>query len=296
MALLITKKGGGLIPEESLMHQLVSMIGEFPKAMASPLVGAGVLVGEDKAFYTTNKNVMRLLPTSGHEVVHAEEEALGKCAGLAPGVSVDIVVTLEPCRGRKPKGEIPCCQRIVNFSKNNPVRRVIIGILETGHGLRYLLSQNINVVLLHGKDHARILGPNALRAIDEFQRARNPNLRIIPNATIDPLNQEAYRRFLLAQGPQAALVLEMLRVVEAQKKATDLFAVMLQSFPTVLYQKNRPDFEKNVLLARNLSEPLSVHLEDFFRTQVWWAAARERSQKIEEELRQKEKTDDSAKQ
>jgi pyrimidine deaminase RibD-like protein len=242
MALLIRTKGGSLSPEETLIHQLASsMVGEFPNAMDSPLVAAGIYGTNTQRFYSVGKNVMRLRPVGGYDTIHAEEEAFGELsrrAELSPDEPVCIVVTLEPCRDRKPKGETPCCERIVTFANQHPVDKVIVGTIETGKGLRYLLERGLKVVLLHGLAHKTAIreklsmggrgdpNPNLV----ELMRMKRTLLQVREDAQFDAISQEEHRRFLLAAQQRKTQAEEFFETLKVARNEDALFSKLSALF------------------------------------------------------------------
>jgi pyrimidine deaminase RibD-like protein len=300
-----------LTQEEEIVHQLAQrLLGQFPAAMDSPLVGAGVFGTEKKAFCTFGKNVMILSATSGYDTMHAEEQALSaylSAPGEQPKEELWIVTTLEPCRDRQPKTKAPCCERIAGFVEGYGVEniKVIIGILETGKGIRFLLDKKLRVVLLHGEAQKRLIeekyeadGRDARAVVKDLEREfkSKPQIRallqVIDATKLDSINEEEHQRFLRTIKLRQDRTGEVLEAIKAAQQVADPFLMMQSAFPAIFHSKVRRDFEKFLMIAR--AEPLAINdtndtFERFVRNLVRGEANNLRNQKIENELRNPEK-------
>jgi pyrimidine deaminase RibD-like protein len=290
-----------LTQEEEIVHQLAQrLLGQFPTAMDSPLVGAGVFGIQKRGFYTVGKNVMRLLPI-GYEAMHAEEQALStyvSATSAQPEEELWIITTLEPCRDRQPKTKAPCCERIAEFAAHYGIEKVkvVIGILETGKGIRFLLDKKLHVVLLHGEAQKRLIeekyeadGRDARAVVNDLEREfkSKPQIRallqVIEATKLDSINEEEHTRFLRAIKHRQGRTIEVLEAIKDAQQAEDPFLMMQNAFPAIFFLRDRLRFEQL------LTGPLRTPFVDFVESLVRRELNKIRNEKIENELRNPEK-------
>ena len=294
-----------MLQEEQIVQRLsAALVAAFPAAMDSPLVGAGVWGTKAQQFYSTGRNLMKLLPAQGHEIVHAEEQALEayiKSTITTPEEALSVVSTLEPCKKRDPKEKVACAKRIFEFSQQHQVERVVIGIIETGKGLGELLEKGVSITLLHGPEHDRYIEEKLL-ADQEFKdprqkvaslRAKYPfTLRVIASASLDSINREELTRSLRAIRERDKQLQEVISFLQSSVGEEALFSRALRRFPTLLREEDQDDFVEILAQTKeNPAEEIENLFSRFFARRVYNAWRKLRAQKIERELRERESHD-----
>jgi hypothetical protein len=217
---------------------------------------------------------------------------------LSGGDAVDIIVTLEPCQqSRQPKKDDTCSERILKFSERCKVGRIVIGIVETGHGLRFLVEKGFQIVLLHGPEHLENIQEKiqwepgrerALRTIDELKRLKRSNLQIIETTKLDPINQEEHKRFLRSKKLWKSQVDAVLNELVAVSKTSSTFFALQLKFPDVFPLKARKEFQDifEALEPDKAEDSVRDAFQEFVEAKVRVALNKIRNQNIESELRE----------
>ncbi len=270
------------------MQRLAShAIGRFPVAMSGPLVAAGICGPDESSFIAVGVNVMRVLPGTGYAAVHAEEVVIGEMSMQEVG-PVTLVVSLEPCRARQGPDAVPCCARVADFARSRKVRQVVVGLLDTGKGLGFMLRQGVRVAICDGPEHRSTRGSNTSSRLAELEReygvGKPPALEVIQVPNLDAINRESRRRMEAASLERRAQVERLLTLIG---EGRDPIAVIAGGVAG-LGVRDRSRLSELLIAGQSMATPLPEWLRDWVESLVYRTWARERAMGIEREVRQRE--------
>jgi hypothetical protein len=128
----------------------------------------------------------------------------------------------------------------------------------------------------------------ALRTLEELQRLKKSNLRVIDSAPLDPVNREEHQRYLRSRELWKKQVDAVLDELVAVRKGASNFVALQLKFPDVFPLKARKELMGifDALEPDRTEESIRKAFREFVGAKVRVALNRIRNQNIEAELRE----------